>query len=239
VPEVAEAARMIDATTRAIVLVTPNNPTGAVYPPETIAAFALLARQRGIWLVLDETYRDFLPDNVQRPHDLFREPGWQDGLLQLYSFSKSYCIPGHRLGAIVAGERAQNQMAKILDTIQICPPRAAQAAVAWALPALTGWRDGNRRRINTRGARFREICKDLEGWTLESLGAYFAYLRHPFEHMPSTRVAETLAASRGVLCLPASYFGSGQEGFLRVAFANADDATLGALPGRFRGLQPR
>ena len=61
VPEAAAAARLVGPRTRAIVLVTPNNPTGAVYPPATIRDFAELCRERGLALVIDETYRDFLP----------------------------------------------------------------------------------------------------------------------------------------------------------------------------------
>jgi aspartate/methionine/tyrosine aminotransferase len=236
VPNVADAERLIDGRVRAIVFVTPNNPTGAIYPPETIAAFADLARRRGLWLVIDETYRDFLPDGAGRPHVLASGGAWPGDVIQLYSFSKSYCIPGHRLGAIVAGGKVQEQMAKILDTLQICPPRAAQSAVAWAISNLAPWRQDNRRRINARGALFRRICGELDGWQLASIGSYFAYLRHPFEGISSPRVVEQLAAERGVLCLPATYFGAGQERFLRVAFANADDATLAALPARFRGM---
>ncbi len=73
VPDPACAARLVTPRSRAIVLVTPNNPTGAIYPPETIAAFADLAAARGLWLILDETYRDFLPSAGQRPHELSRQ----------------------------------------------------------------------------------------------------------------------------------------------------------------------
>ncbi len=104
VPQLADAEALIDARTRAIVLVSPNNPTGAVYPPETLAGFAELCATRGLWLVLDETYRDFLPDGVARPHDLFADARLRPHLIQLYSFSKPMrCLAGgsehHRAGA--------------------------------------------------------------------------------------------------------------------------------------------
>ncbi len=67
VPDVATARGLISSRTRAILLISPNNPTGATYPAATIAAFAELCRQRGIWLILDETYRDFLPAAHDRP----------------------------------------------------------------------------------------------------------------------------------------------------------------------------
>ena len=86
------AARAIGPKTKAIVLVSPNNPTGAVYKPETLRAFLALARERGIALVLDETYRDFLPIDGA-PHDLFRDADWPRTLIHLYSFSKVSRLP--------------------------------------------------------------------------------------------------------------------------------------------------
>ena len=68
--------------------------------------------------------------------------------------------------------------------------------------------------------------------------AYFAFLRHPF-NVPAATVAEALAVERGVLCLPGSYFGPGNERHLRIAFANADGAAIETLPDRFRGFSMR
>lgn len=236
VPDPAEAEALIDGRTRALVLVTPNNPTGAVYPPETIAAFAALCRRRGLWLVLDETYRDFLPDGAGRPHELFADPGWRNGILQLYSFSKAYAVPGWRLGAIVAGQPVIDGIAKWLDCIQICPARAGQAAIAGAIGSTRDWREANRREINARAAVFREALSGLNGWRVDSCGAYFAYLRHPFAGTAAAAVAERLVRERGVLALPGPYFGSGQENHLRVAVANVDRPALSALPERLRGF---
>ncbi len=93
VPDPDRAARLMDSV-RAIVLVSPNNPTGAVYPPAVIEAFAELARRHGAWLVLDETYRDFLDPTQSPPHALFSDTAWRDNVVHLYSFSKAYCVPG-------------------------------------------------------------------------------------------------------------------------------------------------
>lgn len=237
VPEVRVAADLIDPRVRAIVLVTPNNPTGAVYPSATIAEFAALCRKRGIWLVLDETYRDFLPEGLSRPHDLLAKPDWRDVAINLYSFSKSYCIPGCRLGAITAGRGAMVEIEKALDTVQICPPRPAQSTVAWGIGALGAWKAGNRDEINRRAAACRAAFAELNDWQLSSIGAYFAYVRHPFRGVPSRKVAEVLAKTRGVLCLPGSYFGPEQDTHLRVAFANAGTDVLAKLPERLRDLR--
>jgi aspartate/methionine/tyrosine aminotransferase len=234
VPDVEDARRLLTDRVRAVVLVTPNNPTGAVYSSETIGAFHAFCVDRGIALVLDETYRDFI-DADRPPHGVFKTRDWQDNLIQLYSFSKSYCIPGHRAGALVASDVLIADIAKILDTVQICAPRAPQLALPWAIDALADWRAANRAEISRRAAAFQRAIAALDGWSIGSIGAYFAYVAHPFAGESDARVCARLAAERGVLCLPGSYFGPAQEGFLRIAFANVDAAAIGELPSRLAG----
>ncbi|MCW3476185.1 aminotransferase [Limobrevibacterium gyesilva] len=236
IPDPDRAAALIDARTRAIVLVTPNNPTGAIYPADTIARFAALCRARGLWLVLDETYRDFLPAEATPPHTVFADPAWRDSVVHLYSFSKSYCVPGHRVGAIVAGGAFRAEMMKVLDTMQICPPRAAQSALAWAIEALRDWRDANRTLMAGRAAAFRTAVSQLQGWRLDALGAYFAYLRLPEGGPDAAATAERLAAEQGLATLPGPFFGPGQQRHLRLAFANVDLPAIAAVPARLVGL---
>lgn len=159
------------APIKALVLVTPNNPTGSIYPPQLLAQFAQICQRWNVALIVDETYRDFLLQGdaqrddrsiqqephqqvdrpLARPHSLFAEAqavnlDWRDTVISLHSFSKSYAIPGHRLGAIIAHpallirQDCDDQgrsitrfgsFAKSLDNMQICPPRTdTQRAVA-------------------------------------------------------------------------------------------------------------
>ena len=233
VPDVAEAEAALTPATRAIVLITPNNPTGAIYPPAVIAAFAALCRRRGLWLVLDETYRDFLPGTAA-PHALFQDAAWRDSVVQLYSFSKAYCVPGHRVGAIIAGTGFQQELAKVLDTMQICPSRAPQTALAWAVPALRDWRDGNRAIMAGRAAAFQAALAPMQGWSVDSLGAYFAYLRLPDAAPDAVAAAEILASRHGLMTLPGTFFGPGQDRHLRLAFANVDTDAIALVPDRLR-----
>jgi aspartate/methionine/tyrosine aminotransferase len=238
VPDPVAAEALIDDTTRAIVLVTPNNPTGAIYPEGVIAAFQALCHRRGLALIIDETYRDFLAPGTNRAHGLLAAPGWRDTVIQLYSFSKAYAVPGHRVGAIAAGPAAMAQILKVLDNVQICAARPAQEALAWGIAGVADWRAEMRATINRRISAFENVVRACEGWQISSIGAYFAYVRHPFEGVAADRVAEALARQRGVLGLPGSFFGPGQEGHLRFAFANADEAAIATLPGRLGGLAP-
>ncbi len=236
VPDPAAAEALITPNTRAIVLISPNNPTGAVYPPETIAAFHRLCQRRDIWLILDETYRDFLPAGQDRAHDVMRDPAWPDHVIQLYSFSKAFCIPGHRLGAMTASEAVQAQVVKVLDNLHICPQRAGQTALAWGIDALAAWRAGNRVTMNDRADAIRSAFQRLSGWRIESLGAYFAYVRHPFVGLTSAAVAQTMTQKLGALCLPGSAFGPGQDQHIRLAFANTDAPGLTDLATRLARL---
>jgi aspartate/methionine/tyrosine aminotransferase len=236
VPDPARAAALIDARVRAIVLVSPNNPTGAIYPPATIEAFAALCRERGLWLVLDETYRDFLPEERCPPHRLFQDAVWGRNLVHLYSFSKAYCVPGHRIGAIAAGAVFRGELMKALDTWQICPPRAPQAALAWAVEALRNWRLGNRGIMAGRAEAFRRAVDQLPGWRLDALGGYFAYLRLPDGAPSALDAAERLAAAGGLMTLPGPFFGPGQDRHLRLAFANAEVDRIAEVPARLGAL---
>jgi aspartate/methionine/tyrosine aminotransferase len=232
VPDPAEAAALIGPRTRAIVLVTPNNPTGAIYPPEVVAEFHELARRHDLALVVDETYRDFLPGDGP-PHGLFAEPGWRDTLVQLYSFSKVYCLTGYRVGSIIAGPALTAEVAKAMDTVSICAPRIGQLAALYGIGHLGDWRRRNTQVMRDRLSALTRACarNDL-GYRLVSAGAYFAYLAHPFDGRPAAVVARRLADEQNVLALPGSMFGPGQEEFIRVAFANAEGGTMPDLAER-------
>jgi aspartate/methionine/tyrosine aminotransferase len=226
------AATLIDERTRAIVLCSPNNPTGAIYPSVILNQFYDVAQGAGIALILDETYKDFRPDPAP-PHHLLAREGWQNTLIQLYSFSKIYALAGYRLGAIIAGKDVLHQVAKVLDTMTVCPPQISQRAVLFGLTALDDWKAEKkavmRGRLHAMRASFS--TPDLK-YELVGSGAYFAYVKHPFAGESSKSVAMRLAKENDLLCLPGSMFGPGQENYLRFAFANVDASSMATLAER-------
>ncbi|MEM9744436.1 MAG: aminotransferase [Pseudomonadota bacterium] len=240
IPDPEEAAELLTDTTRAVLLVSPSNPTGAVYPPAIIKAFAELAAERGIALILDETYRDFLDDADGPPHDLFRDPAWGETVVQLYSFSKTFSLTGYRVGAVTAGPRVLEAVAKIMDTVQICTPRISQDAALEGLRSAWPWIAEQRAALAQREAALRTLFKagDL-GYELISAGGYFGYVRHPFPGRGAVDVAKSLADDHNVLCLPGTYFGPGQEQFLRLAFANVHTDDMPALGERLHASAAR
>jgi aspartate/methionine/tyrosine aminotransferase len=224
IPEAEAAAALITDRTRAIVLVSPNNPGGVEYPAETLAAFRDLARARGIALIVDETYRDF-DSRTGRPHDLFTDPDWHDTLIQLYSFSKAYRLTGHRVGAVVASEERLFQIEKFLDTVAICPNQLGQIGALWGMQNLSQWLAGEREEILRRRAAMVSGFAALPDWKLLGCGAYFAYVEHPFAER-SDALCKRLVSEAGLLMLPGTMFqpensadGARQ---IRIAFANVD-----------------
>ena len=240
IPEAEVAERLITPRTRAIVLVSPNNPGGVEYPAATLAAFRDLARAHGLALIVDETYRDF-DSRTGRPHELFTDPDWADTLIQLYSFSKAYRLTGHRVGCITASTQRLAEVEKFLDTVAICPGQLGQIGALWGMRNLSQWVAGERAEILTRRKAMMDGFSALEGWSLLGCGAYFAYATHPFAE-GSVAFCKRLVQDASVLMLPGTMFrpDDAPEGAreLRIAFANVDTAGIAELFDRLKSLTP-
>ena len=236
IPDPEDAVAKITSRTRAIVLVTPNNPCGVEYPADVIIAFYEIAKSHGLALIIDETYRDFHSQSGA-PHALFQQTHWDQTLVQLYSFSKAYRLTGHRVGAVVASVARMAEIEKFLDTVSICANQLGQKAALWGMLNLGDWLAGERIEILARRQAIVDNFTQLKakGWSLLGVGAYFAYLEHPFD-MASNDVAQKLVEQVCVLALPGTMFvpeadESGKRQ-IRIAFANIDADGIAVLLDR-------
>ena len=235
-PDPAEAEAAVTPATRAIVLVTPNNPTGAAYPPGLIDSFFELARDRGLALVIDETYREFR-EHSDPPHRLFTRPDWSDTLIHLYSFSKAYCMAGYRIGCMATNPALLRETLKIADCVALCPSHIGQLGARFCLDHLDDWKREYRRTVRDRVAyAARRLREANTGFEVASSGGYFVYVRHPFTDRTSADVGRSLAQDHGILCLAGSMFGPGQDRYLRLAFANVDLPAIDELVERLESL---
>jgi aspartate/methionine/tyrosine aminotransferase len=232
IPDPSRAEQLINDRTRAIVLVTPGNPTGVTIPPDTIGAFAQLARANGLALIVDETYRNFRL-TTDRPHDLFDDPGWADTVIILHSFSKDLAIPGYRVGAIVAGPEIIYEIMKLVDCVQISAPRIGQEAAVAGLRHARGWRTEQAARINQALGRFTEVMAARPGgFELASAGAFFGWVRHPFNDLGTDEVIKRLVLDHDVLAIPGTAFTPTDERWVRFSYANLDEAQMDELGHR-------
>ena len=232
-PNEERAASLIGRKTKAIVLISPNNPTGQIYPPETIQALYRLCQSTDIALIIDETYRDFREQPDLAPHHIFDDPDWPDTAIHLYSFSKAYALAGYRVGALVASTEFNHEVTKVLDCVSICAAQISQRAALFGLQHAVAWKEQKRQLMYSRASAFLQAMSDSKsGYRISSLGPYFAYLKHPYENIPASSVARELAEHCNLLALPGEMFGPGQETHLRFAFANVSSDLMPTIEKR-------
>jgi len=237
IPDSDRAAELISQKTKALVLISPNNPTGQIYPPETINAFYRLCQAKGIALIVDETYRDFREQPGNAPHAIFDDPDWHDTAIHLYSFSKAYALAGYRVGALVASERVNHEVTKILDCVSICAAQISQHAALHGLQHAAKWKEEKRQLMLQRATSFETAMAGGHNFEIAAMGPYFAYLRHPFIDSSSRTVARDLAKNANILALPGEMFGPEQHHFLRFAFANVHSNLMSTIANRLSTYQ--
>lgn len=233
-PDVAVIAGLISEKTRAILLVTPSNPTGAVIPRETIKELHELARLRNVALVLDETYNSFITGGV-RPHDLFRPPDWGDHFVHIASFGKTFALTGYRAGMLAASKEFIQHALKAQDTMAVCQPRVTQHAVQYGFEHLSRWVAQNRLMMERRHEVFRaQMAQPGNPFRLVASGPFFGWVAHPCLGKTGREVAKRLVEEAGMLLLPGEVFGPGLEGYLRLAFGNIKEEVIPEAVQRFR-----
>lgn len=231
-PDPARIAAAITPRTRAILLVSPSNPTGAILPPALIAELRALAQRRRVALVLDETYNAFVPGGP--PHRLFADPEWGETFVQIASFGKTFALTGLRAGALVASEEFIHHALKVQDTMAVCQPRLTQHAIRYGCEHLDAWVAANCAMMQARHDAFRAaFARPDNPFAIVASGGFFAWVRHPFAGRSGREVARKLALEGDLICLPGEVFGPGLEGYLRLAFGNIDAARIPAAVARF------
>lgn len=230
-PDAARAA--ITPRTRAIILVTPGNPTGVTVDPPTIARFAAVAAEAGIALIIDETYRTFRPGTASPPHALFADPAWSDSVISLHSFSKDLALPGYRVGAMIASRAVIREAMKLLDCVAICAPRIGQEAALAGLREAGAWRRERSREVARKLAAFEAAmaCRP-GGFELVTSGAYFGWIRHPFQDRSTPEVVEDLILKHDTLVIPGTAFLPDDRRMIRASVANLELEAIGEFTDR-------
>jgi len=120
----------------------------------------------------------------------------------------------------------------------VCQPRITQQAVRFGVEQLDGWVAANRIMMGRRHDLFRsEFSKGGNPFRLAASGAFFAWVRHPFDNCSGRQVAKRLVDEAAVLCLPGEVFGPGLERYLRLAFGNIREEAIPEAVRRIRELK--
>ncbi len=215
----------ITPRTRAIVTISPNNPTGTVYPESDLRAVNALCAERGIYHIHDEAYEYFVFDGATH-----FSPGSIHGsarhTLSLFSLSKAFGFASWRVGFAAVPSGLAGSVRKILDTLQICAPVISQYAALGALEA--GGAYCKMRLAET--IRVRAIIlaslSQLGGKVSvpESRGAFY-FLVHPRSDLHPMELVERLVAEHGVAVVPGSAFGLDVGCPLRISYGSLTEET--------------
>jgi alanine-synthesizing transaminase len=231
-PDLDHLRSLAGPRTRALVVIDPNNPTGAVYPVETRRALIEIAEAGGFPILADEVYADLAYSGPTMPLASL-DP--QAPILSFSSLSKAYLAPGWRAGWLIVGGGARldgvlGAIRKLADG-RLCSPGPMQHAIVAALRGDRSHQVAFRAALQQRAALTVERLNAIDGMAcVAPAGAFYAM---PKVELPAGRTDEdyvlALLRSTGVLCVYGSGFGlPPHEGFFRVVFL-ADPAELGEI----------
>jgi aspartate/methionine/tyrosine aminotransferase len=222
----------ITPRTRAIVTISPNNPTGAVYPAADLKAVNELCANRGLWHIHDEVYEYFTYGHARHVSP-GAAPGAGAHTISLFSLSKAYGFASWRIGYMVIPDALWTAVNKIQDTLLICPPHVSQAAATGALAAGRAYCDGHvrtlaavRDRVLARLAEIGDLCE-----APSADGAFYCLLR-VHTPMPAMTLGERLIREHRVATVPGTTFGLEQGCYLRVSYGALAPETVEEGLGR-------
>lgn len=230
-------AEAITSRTRAVVTISPNNPTGAVYPRDDLVRVNSLCEARGLFHISDEAYEYFTYGTAKH-----FSPGSIAGAgrhtISLFSLSKAYGFASWRIGYMVIPEDLMLAVKKVQDTLLICPPVISQYGALGALAAGPAYCQGKKGVLDQTRRAILEQLATLEPrvHVPRSEGAFYFLINLQTQRQPEALV-EKLIANYGVALLPGTAFGIADSCRLRLSYGALEKETAAeGLRRLMRGL---
>jgi aspartate aminotransferase/aminotransferase len=217
-PDLDELDKLVTPKTKLVVVNNPGNPTGAVWPRETVAGFAAWAKRHDLWIIADEIYEDLVFEGEMVP----LAPFDQERTIAVSGCSKSYAMTGWRLGWAVAPEHLVPLAGKVQEALVSCASEVSQRA---ALAALDGPQDCVAEMRAAYGRR-RDLVAGILGRAgllpTPPRGAFYALADLRATGLSSQEAATALIEEERVATAPGSAFGRVAEGFVRLSLASSE-----------------
>ena len=235
--EALEAART--EHTKAIIVNSPNNPTGAVWKPETVEAIGRWAVEHHIWVISDEIYEHLLYEDAQSAHIVTLVPELADQAVILNGVAKTYAMTGWRIGYLLAPEAVIEQTGKIAELMHSSVNSLAQYA---GVAALAGPQDHVAAMREEYRAKRQIVLDGLAGCPvlrlIEPQGAFYAFVDVRLTGLDSGEFADRLLDEEHVAVVPGEAFGEEGRGFVRLSYAG-DAGELREGVARLRAFAER
>ena len=214
-PDPDEIQGLVTPNTKAIVVNSPSNPTGAVFPEHVVKAICDIASDRDLYILSDEVYHNFV---YEGKHVSFAR--FHDDTIIVNSFSKSLAATGWRIGYVATSKEIVEQLAKVQYYTLACPPTATQYAVLEGMKIRKRFRESMLSEFRARRDLMTKKLSDIPSFRTPPVdGAFYVFPRYTQE-TTSDEFAQRLLRA-GVICAPGSAFGTRGEGHLRFSYANS------------------
>ncbi len=237
-PQVSAIRRAVTARTRAVVTISPNNPSGAVYPETTLRVINSLCRELGLYHLHDEAYEHFVYEGAKH-----LSPGSFAGAgghtISLFSLSKSFGCASWRVGYMTVPEELVESVRKIQDTYLICPPVVSQHVALAALRAGPGYPLKQLPSLAARRERVAQALAELgPACEVKPAQGAFYFLVTVGTALDPMALAERLVREHRVATIPGTAFGLAKSCTLRISYGALNEDTLQAGTDRLvRGLR--
>jgi aspartate aminotransferase len=227
-PDSASLERLVTPRTRILLINTPGNPTGAVFPPEVIRDLLAFAQRHDLYLLSDECYDEIIFEGQHvSPATLLSAQEFEAGrFIGIYSFSKSYAMTGWRIGYIVTSAELIKTIDNVLNAastnLSIIPQRAAEAALTGPQDCVVEMRDAYRQRRDLTVS----LLKDLGRYIYTPHGAFYILIdvsSRKGESRTGRQFALDLLRERNVAVAPGITFGTVSQAYVRISLAASEE----------------
>ncbi len=232
-----EFEKRITPRTKAIVLLTPNNPTGTVYPQDRLEGIARVAERHGLYVISDELYEALVFEG--RPFSIASMTGMRDRTITINGFSKAYSMTGWRVGYLAGPRATVEVLVTLRHTLTICAPSMSQHA---AVAALRGPQDCLGERLAIFRARRDFTLARLTAAGVPCVapqGTFYVFVDIRASGLSSEEFALALMEREGVFVYPGGYFGERGEGFERISLVVPEPVLGEAVERMARVMRPR
>lgn len=216
-PDIEEIKSLITPRTKAIIVNSPSNPLGTVFPKETVKALSELAKDNKLYILSDEVYDNYVYEGEHLSFARFH-----NDTIIVQSFSKSLAATGWRIGYVATSKEIVQQLSKVQYYTLACPPTATQYGVLEGLKILDRFQETVLKEFRKRREIAMEKLSEIPSFTTAPVnGAFYVFPR--FSQRISSEKFALKILDRGVICAPGSAFGSHGEGHMRLSYANSRD----------------
>ena len=222
----ADIEAKITSHTKAILINSPCNPTGAVLTEADIRAIAEVARAHNLIVISDEPYEAIIYDG-QKSFSIGSIPGMEDLVITVNSLSKSYAMTGWRIGYVVAPKAVRERMTLLQESMGSSVTAMCQKAAVEAITGSQDTVDAMCREYEKRRNLLVEGLNQVQGFScIKPGGAFYAFPNIKSFGIPSQELAVNILNEVQVLATPGSAFGESGEGYLRFSYASSEEAIL-------------